>query len=245
MIKDHLKHLLYERLAAKEGFTTRELLTVLGECLPGRSETTLRWWINALKRESFFYQRGYGHYTLRGKPDFHPRFSLKAKRLYNLVSSIMDPGRPMALFESQVISMLLELSPQRNYYFVHVPRGEMEKVFYELQNRGRRVVLHPGKEIKKRYVLPFNEVIMIYPLLQEMPLAARGNYTGFTLEGVLVHTFIYGSTFFRYLDLSMDQLFVNAFDTYHINQQALLRYAGRRNRRQEISRLLERNGLLL
>jgi len=244
MIKQKLKILLHKELKEKNIFTVRELLSIISGYMPENKEITYRWWINVLHKDNFIHQIGRGIYAFTKNPDYQPCISLKSRRMYNAIQESI-PCYNLALYETPLLADLLDIKPVKHYIFLHVPKDKLNYAFYEIQRKKKNVVYKPTREIITRYVLPFEEAILLYPLLNQMPLLQVKHYTTFPIEGVLVNSYIYGRDFLSFFDIQIDQIFNKAFAKYSVNIPLLLRYAASRNKKKQISTILENNDLLI
>ncbi|MDA3954714.1 MAG: hypothetical protein PF485_13785 [Bacteroidales bacterium] len=239
LIEKEIKQYLSKKLAGKTLFTTSELKALLRKVNPDVSNSAHAWWINKLKNDNFYIQVGRGIYTFQEKEDYKLEISQKAKQFYNKVIKYLPEGTPFVIYESITVAKMYGLEPNKHYIWIHVPREHIEFFFYDIQHLGKRIFIKPNKEIITRYIIPFKEAVILYPLLTEMPTIDLNGYKTLTLEGILIHSMIFGEEYFRSRDSDIKKVFQMFFKKYYINISKLLRYAARRDKRKQVKELLE------
>ena len=239
MCKD-IKTYLKERLDNVKLFTTKELKSLLAEWNPEVGEGTLSWQINKLKEDSFLYNIGRGVYSFEKKPEYRPSLSLKSRRLYNSVLALEETDKPPVIYETKWVNELAKTSPEKNYTIILAPKKNIERLYYAMIPAKKRIFLKPDKQVFKLYILPYNEVVMLFPLIKETPAARTNHYNTLSVEGILVDTWVYYNLIFESLGIDLYTMYKNAFEQYEINSTHLLRYASRREKRKEIECFLNR-----
>lgn len=236
-IKDYLK----EKLKGKHQFTTIEIRKLMMEINPGIKKTAYAWWINRLHNQGFFTKLGRGVYTFATRKKYNPVLSRKAKQFYNKARTFLPDDVPLLMYESTSIADMLGVEPQKHYIFLHVPREHIEHFFYDILHLGKRVFIRPTKEITKRYILPFYESVILVPYLTDMPIVEIAKtYSTLSIEGILVHSMLFGKEYYMTRDIEIEQVYNFAMDNYNVNVPKLLRYAGRREKRAEIRQIIDK-----
>lgn len=228
-----LKSILKDKLKLKSNFTTQELVVILEAINPQANPKTHSWKIYQLKKEGYINQVGRGLYSFSFKPDYKPELSLKAKRLNNRIKNLIELSG-LAIWETKMYEDLVGKPILKEYTFVMVPKDEMEPLFNEMLGFSKKVILNPNKEIIQRYLLPFDEAIIITPLLSELPLIETTDYITPALEGILVNFWFKNEDYLKPLGIVLEEVYKYAFKKYNVNQSKLLRYAARRDKRNEI-----------
>lgn len=243
MLKE-IKQYLSKKLSGKTHFTTGDLLVLLHKFNPKVSKSAHSWWINKLKNDGFYTRIGRGIYTFQKKKEYKLEISRKAKQFYNKVIKYLPEGTPMLIYESITVAKMYGIKPNKHYIWIHVPREHLEFFFYDIQQLGKRVFIKPNSEIIRRYIIPVKEAVILYPLLTEMPTFNLNGYTTLTLEGILIHSLIFGKEYFRSRDKETIQVFKMFLNKYNVNISKLLRYASRRDIRKEVKELLNQLDLI-
>lgn len=230
-------------LAIKEQFlkqttiTSKELVLFLSTLFPDLSTNTISWKINQLKAENLIYQAGRGVYTFDFKPEFNPEINLKTKRIYNKTKLFVSSE--LVVWDTEMLDLIVEKQNEKRTTFLLVQKDELTELFNQMQSMSKPVYLEPNIEIIQRYILPQNDVILLYPLISETPLQPNGDYIQPTLEGILVNAWLLSENYLKPLGYSIEEIFESAFKKYNVNKNKLLRYASRRDQRKEIEQLIQ------
>ena len=227
---------LREYFVNQSVMTSKEITDVLGALLPDVSTNTLSWKINQLKQEEYIFQIGRGLYSFEYKPVYEPLLSLKAKRIYNRVKPFCKTD--LVIWDTHMLHEMTGVKTTKHWWFLATNKKEVKYVFDGMLDFSKQVFLQPDKEIMNRYMMPLDEAIVLNPLVTETPLVQDGEYTTMAIEAVLVDLFFHADTYLVALGYSIQELFAGAFSKYAINQSKLLRYAARRDKRNEIEELL-------
>lgn len=225
-----------ECFANQTVITTQEITEVLAQAYPDLSASTISWRVNQLKKEGFIFQVGRGLYSLDYKPEYVPELSLKTKRQYNRIKAFYTGD--LVVWDSAQLFALADQEPTKHWIFLAIPKEDLETLFDKMLDLSRQVFLQPDKEIITRYLLPQPEAIILVPLISETPLYRVNDYLTPTLEGLLVNTCSEADEYMESLSLKIVDVFKNAFIKYNVNQSKLLRYAARRDKREEIEKLI-------
>jgi len=242
-MEKEIRRFLLEKLSNKNQFATSELKTLLKQINPEVSDSTHAWWINKLKNDGFLTQLGRGFYTFNPKKDYRPKLTHKAKQFYNKVRKFLPDNMPLVIYESNFVTDLLGIESHKHYIFLHVPREQLEFFFYDILHLGKRVFIKPSQEVTQRYIVPFKEAIILYPMLSEMPLIDVHNYTTLSIEGILVNSLRYGEQYYKPRAIDIKYVYKFVFDNYNVNISKLLRHAARRQKKKQVKEILKEIGL--
>ena len=237
-MKEELKKTIYDKVTNKQLFSTAELRTILHEIYPELSGSTLAWKINQLKNENFIYQVGRGLYSFDNKPDYIPELILKTKRTYNRVKGLC-PGQRLVVWDSLLLSSILEKEFRQFLIFFSLPKNELEPLFNGMLDFSKQIFLYPDKEVANRYLAPLPEAIVLTPLVSETPLQEEGDYIVPTIEGLLVCAWFEYENILKSEGFVVEELFEKAFQKYKVNRSKLLRFASRRDKKNEFVELLK------
>jgi len=218
-------------------FTTQKLIELLTVLNPETTKNTHSWRINQLKSTGQIHQIGRGLYSFISKPEFTPTLSLKTKRLYNRVEALV-PGIEIVVWETPMLSDIIGQPIDKHFIFFHTKRDKIDLLHGKMLDFSRPTFPNPNKEIIEKYLLPLNEAIIILPLSTQTPIMKLNDFKTKTIEGLLVSACLVESILMP-LGIDLNKLFAAALSKYNVNESKLLRYAGRRDRRTEISEILK------
>ncbi|MDF1866713.1 MAG: hypothetical protein P1U70_17890 [Saprospiraceae bacterium] len=228
---------LKEHFANQSVITTKEITEVLVSTFPELSSSTISWRINQLKKAKFIHQVGRGIYSFEFKPEYIPELSLKSKRLYNRVTPLCNGE--LCLWDTTMLNEIADTQINRYWVFLSTSKEDLEPLFDSMLEFSKQVFLQPDKGVFNRYVMAHDEAIILTPLVSEVPLYKSGEYLSPTIEGILVNAWIKNENYLDPIGFDIKELFKKAFDKYNVNQSKLLRYAARRDKRNEIKQLIK------
>lgn len=128
--------------------------------------------------------------------------------------------------------------PGRFYTILEIEKDVAESVFYHLKEGGKDVYLNPSEEILNKYAIHKTEPIIITYLTTEAPVQQIDSVKTTTLEKMLVDIYCDPVLFSAYQGAEMKQIYQTAFDKYHVSESKMLRYANRRNKKEEVEKLI-------
>lgn len=199
--------------------------------------STIDVYLSRLKRKGVIMNPSRGLYSLSGKQEFSPEVGLKLTRLYNGIKKEY-PYIEMCIWNTKWLNEFMRHQIFRFYVVIEVDKEVTESVFYTLKDRGRQVFLEPDAETFNLYVNNSEDVIILRSLISEAPLSYSDKVTVPTLEKLLVDmtidTELYGPQ-----RAELESIYENAFQKYQVNKSKMNRYALRRNREQEVKRLVD------
>ncbi len=237
MKNDQLILAIKEYFQGENTLTATEIKKAIIDVFPNLSDNTVSWRINQLKKEKLIFQVGRGVYSLEYKPEYFPEISLKTKRLYNRVNSLCP--KQLSVWDTEMIFSIAETDNPKHWVFLSTNKEDLEPLFNNMLDFSRQVFLQPDKEVVQRYIIPQNEVIILTPFVSETPLCKGCDYLSPSLEGLLVNVWLKADLFFEPIGFDVNKLFKMAFEKFTVNQSKLLRYAARRDKREEIEKLIK------
>lgn len=133
--------------------------------------------------------------------------------------------------------------PALGMMFVDVERVAMESVFNFLQSNApsTSILLNPTAQECERYITT-EKLLIVRLLVNEAPITTANDIPVPTLEKILVDAsgdkelnFAQGSELYTIIE--------NAFSMHNVNLSRLLRYAARRNRKDNILKIIKTQNL--
>lgn len=224
----------------KSSFSQKELLDRLETLYPATNLNTLKWKIYDLKEKGVIHSVAKGVYTLtRQKQPYQPDISLEAVDLDKRIRKEL-PYAELSIAHTSWLNEFMVHQVFRTYLIIEVPKEATMTIFNRLTEWGKKAFLNPTKEVVEYYITNTEDAIIIKPLISESPLMELNNIKVPTLEKLLVDCIsdrvIYGAQHQEASDI-----FENAMKKYALNLSKLKRYAGRRNKMEEINDLLEKD----
>ncbi len=118
--------------------------------------------------------------------------------------------------------------------FIYVEKDALIPVFEYLRQDNANCYLNPHKGDVKQTFLTTEEAIIVRPMISEEP--KKSNFA--TIEKILVDLFIEHKRLDLFDDWEYRQLFKTIITQYRINMAGLMRYAGRREVKEKIRKLI-------
>lgn len=197
----------------------------------GIERNTLSWHLSNLCKLGKLRRIGRGLYSTQIKTAYHVKASKKVRSLYHSLHKDF-PFADFCLYDGSLLTPLLhDLSPNSTIY-VETNRDVMESVFNRLSEKYQgRLFLAPTKEMTSKYIDLSQENIIIKPLITESPLTEDNGVPMPTLEKILVDTRVDADFFYLHGYENLEML-RTAITHYDVNRTRLLRYADRRNEKE-------------
>ena len=214
----------------KPQFSVDDLISSVAK---GIERNTLSWHLSNLCKLGKLRRIGRGLYSTQIKTAYHVKASKKVRSLYHSLHKDF-PFADFCLYDGSLLTPLLhDLSPNSTIY-IETNRDMTESVFNRLSQKYQgRLFLAPTKEMTSKYIDLSQENIIIKPLITESPLTEDNGVPMPTLEKILVDTRVDADFFYLHGYENMEML-RTAISHYDVNRTRLLRYADRRNEKENI-----------
>ena len=211
-------------------FSVDDLVSAVAK---GIERNTLSWHLSNLCKLGKLRRIGRGLYSTQTKTAYNIKASKKVKSLFRSLHKEF-PYADFCLYDGSLLTPLLhDLSPNSTIY-IETNRDVMESVFNRLSPKYQgRLFLAPTKEMTSKYIDLAQENIIIKPLITESPLTEDNGVPMPTLEKMLVDTRVDADFFYLHGYENLEML-RTAIAQYDVNQTRLLRYADRRNEKENI-----------
>ncbi len=199
----------------------------------GIERNTLSWHLSNLCKLGKLRRIGRGLYSAQMKTAYNIKASKKVRSLFRSLHKEF-PFADFCLYEGSLLTPLLhDLSPNSTIY-METNRDVMESVFNRLSQKFQgRLFLAPTREMISKYIDLAQENIIIKPLITESPLTEDNGVPMPTLEKLLVDTRVDADFYYLHGNENLEML-RTAIAHYDVNQTRLLRYADRRNEKENI-----------
>lgn len=205
---------------------------------------TVDWRIYELKKENVLHRIARGVYSLSRANSYIPEITRSQKLLFSSIKK-QFPFVELCIWNTKWLNEFMLHQPGRFYTIIEIERDVMESVFYELKEQGKDVYLDPSEDVMDKYIVRKKDPIIITNLTTEAPLQTINKVSTATLEKMLVDIVSNEILFAAQQGAELKRIYNSAIEKYTISNTKLLRYAGRRNRKSAIERLineLQRNG---
>ena len=207
----------------------------------GISSTTLNWHIQKLVKEGKIFRVGRGSYSLHGHQIFRENPDDEIVRRHTELV-LQYPSVKCCLYKGTILSPLLHHLSYNALTYIEVDRELADILFHRFKESGEVVYNKPSREVMQDYVDMNRPGIIIKPLITGAPLITNGGVPMPSLEKILVDTicdedfsYLQGGEWYYMIETAASQ--------YSINKSRLMRYAGRRGKKEMIEDKLKDLGL--
>jgi len=125
-----------------------------------------------------------------------------------------------------------------DFLLVEVEREAVDAVFHFVKEIHQNTFKEPSREIMENFVLASRDDVIVKPLVSEAPLQEADASTLPTIEKILVDLVADSEIFFFLQGQELLNIFESARGKYTVNTDRLLRYAKRRNKKEELQKIL-------
>jgi hypothetical protein len=225
---------LQEQLSNKNVISLQDIDAFYREKEPSIPKTTVSWRIHSLLQQGILQRVGHGKYRFGRTQYFIPKVSSKMKQIEQTIRKKF-PFIKYCQWELSPVNMFSQHLINFNVLFVDVERDAVASVYYELKENHSKVML-----IQNLYdnLSEFDNTIVVRPLVTDSPIQKNENTYVTTLEKMLVDLCT-DKEFISFQGNEIYHIYENAFELYTVNQQTMLRYAGRKTKKEEVETVLK------
>ena len=220
-------------------FLRRELLREIAIEQTSIKERAVDLQISRLIASGKLIRKGRGEYQLTGESllDFVYRPSETEKEIF-LSLKKQFPFLRFCIWSPRVLSSYMLHVPNVGYTFLDVEKEGMEAVFHALQNMnlGRNILLAPTAQECERYLIG-TDAIVVRLLIGQSPLTHVEGCIVPRIEKILVDA-VGDNELFYTSGSEIYYIFEDVCNRVNVNKSKLLRYASRRNRKEQVERIL-------
>ena len=219
-----------------ERLSKQKLVSSIKEDFPHWSDNTINMYLSKLKKEGKISAPSKGIYELGSISLFNPEVSGPLKRIYTKIKR----GFPYIIFcvwDSTWFNDLMRHQPFRHYIVVEVEKEATEPVFGFLSEIIKNVFLNPDEEIFTRYIQNLDDVVIVKNMVSEAPLMEAQKIVIPSLEKLLVDM-LADTNLFSAQQNETEFIMKTAMEKFAINELKMKRYALRRNRENEVEKLI-------
>jgi len=221
----------------RESFTTNDMYGFFSQTQPDIKKATVNWRIYDLVRQGILKRIGRGMYALGQGNCFLPLLTKKQKN----ISSRIKKQFPLITFCCWHTSALKEFFQHFAVYdflLIEAERETIDAVFHFIKETNKNTFKEPSRDIMENFVFDGKDAVIVKSLISEAPLQDVDAVTVPTIEKILVDLVADSETFFFLQGHEMLNVFESAMGKYTVNTDRLLRYAKRRNKKEELQKIL-------
>lgn len=227
----------YRKYANTESVTKKDLKKYFTAENPDLTIQGFRRILYRLEQQGVIYASGSSVYSIqpasslpiKPKKKFTPIPSLTAKKVTEVFKD-QFPYSNCIYWETRILHNLMTHQPRTNMIIIETDKDSENAVFNHFISLNiRPTFLDPDRTTIDRYVGVQDESIIVSKLISQSPKRQKGSLLSYAkLEKILVDILVDENKYYVYQGRELSSIFENAFDTFIINQDSMLRYAGRR-----------------
>jgi hypothetical protein len=228
---------LFQHFENRESFTTNDVFGFFSQAEPDIKRATVNWRIHELARQGFFKRIGRGAYALGKGIGFSPTISKKHKTMFSRIKK-QFPLIVFCCWHTSALKEFFQHVAGNDFLLLEVEREAVDGVFHFVKETSKNTFKEPSRYAMENYVFDGKDTVIVKSLISEAPLQNVDAITVPTIEKVLVDLVADSEVFFFLQGHEILNIFENATDKYTVNRDRLLRYAKRRNKKEEIEKIL-------
>ena len=223
-------------------YPRKELISIMKNDNSEMSDNSLIWMIGYLVKCGKLVHVGRNQYALsdRKKAVYSPMYSQYASDIMDRIAN-KYPAIGFTVFESVLLNEFLNHLIARNTVFVQTERDTSAFIFdFIRENIQSNALYKPSERDYSRYWRP--DMIIVLDWTSQAPLSLTAPHD-ITPEKMLVDIYCDKTIRLTYRGSEYKSIVNAVYDRYHVDTVRLLRYAGRRNKAEEIKVFLPGEGL--
>ena len=171
------------------------------------------------------------------KPIFRTHPDEGLRELYDGLKAAL-PFTEISIWDTGAILPLMHDIPNFSLTIVGAERLSADSVADALENLTDRLVLRDAEKDILSRLAPGRSLVVVTPQVSQAPVAVEDGVTCPTLEKILVDI-LCDNALHALTGSEAYAIYATALDRYTVNRKTLLRYAGRRNRTEEVKTILK------
>lgn len=190
-----------------------------------------------MSQKGILSRTGWGKFIISERKPFIPEVSKKLKSLHKNLKKEFLYLKP-CIWSTSVFNEFMLHQPGRFFILIEVEKESTPSVFFYLKELKYSVFLDPTKDLIEKYIPDEKETIIVKPLVTEAPVQYLEEICTATLEKMLVDIFCDDLIFSAQQGSEMRTIFSEAMNKYTVNENRMLRYAARRNKKESFNNYL-------
>jgi hypothetical protein len=185
-------------------------------------------------KQGVIQRTGNGVYCLGETKHFVPQINLEMEKLAEIINRGF-PDIDYCIWQLSDINLFSRHLINLNIVFADVERIAADAVYCHLKESFPKVML-----IRNMYadISEFNDTVFVRPMTSDSPVQKTDKIRLPAIEKLLVDIG-FDKEFLPFQGYELERIYRSAFEDYTINRSKMLRYAGRKHKREETEELLK------
>jgi hypothetical protein len=228
---------VFQYFENRKSFTTNDVYDFFSQAQPDIKRATANWRIYDLVRRGSLKRVGRGTYVLGKETCFSPTLTKKQKAIFSQIKK-QFPLIAFCCWHTSALKEFYQHVAGYDFLLLEVEREAIDAVFHFIKENNKDTFKEPSRDIMETFVLDGKDAVIVKSLISEAPLQSVDTITVPTIEKILVDLVADSEVFFFLQGNEMRTVFANVLEKYTVNTDRLLRYAKRRNKREELQKML-------
>lgn len=231
-LENHINHYF----KGNERLSKQKLMRLIKRDFPEWSDNTINIYISKLKKEGVINAPSRGIYEMDSNIPFQPNISNNIKRISHKVRREF-PYITFCVWDTVWLNDFMRHQPFKHYIVVEVEKDASESVFMFLTETIKNAFFNPDEELFDRYIHNHDKALIVKNMVSESPLVEKEKIVIPALEKLLVDMLI-DTALFSAQQNEKEFIMRSVMQKYTLNELKMRRYAARRNREEEIEKLI-------
>lgn len=228
---------LIKRFESKNYITLDELFRYYKSNEPNIKRNTVYWRTHQLVKNNIIKRISKGKYQIHPIKNFSPPI-FKQERQISLLLQKELPFVSYCIWQSSIINYFSRHILPQAFTIVEIEKDALDAAFELIKSKFPITYKNPTSEIMEHYILNRPDAIVVKKLVSEAPVRLIQEIPTISLEKFLVDIYCDKQIFYFLQGEELYFIYKAAFDNYTINVNRLLRYASRRKKKEQISKMI-------
>jgi len=230
---NNLNNILKEHFSRQIIFNVADISRFYNGQNPSIPQTTVNWRIHHLVQSGVIQRVGRGVYRLGKSNPFQMDLSPQIKKTARTIKKEF-PYTNFCVWELATVNLFSHNLINFNLFFIDIEREAVDSVYYKLKEKHKNVV-----NIRKTYddISDLAGNVCIRPLVSHAPTQIQSQISVASLEKILVDLAT-DKEFFPFQGNEILTIYENAIEKYTINESSMLRYASRKEKRENVTKII-------
>jgi len=218
--------------------TTKALFSYYKSKNPNVKKTTVNWHIYKLVQQGELQRIGRGKFIIGKELKYASNLSSKEFKINKLLKKDF-PFIKFCIWNTSILNEFAQHVSAFQFIVVEAEKDALDSVYFTLKDNFNSTFKKPAKEIVEEYISNQPNSIIVNSFISEAPLEKINKIPTSSLEKLLVDLYCDKNLFYFLRGYELVNIYKNAFDKYTVNRSKLLRYAGRRGKKQQMDKFIK------
>jgi hypothetical protein len=228
---------VFQHFENGKSFTTSDVYDFFSQAQPDIKRATVNWRIYELVRQGSLKRVGRGTYVLGRETCFSPVLTKKQKTIFFRIKK-QFPLIAFCCWHTSALQEFYQHVAGYDFLLLEVEREAIDAVFHFIKESNKDTFKEPSRDIMETLVFDGRDAVIVKSLISEAPLQSVDTVSVPTIEKILVDLVADSEVFFFLQGNEMRTIFARAMEKYTLNRDRLLRYAKRRNKGEELRKIV-------